>query len=548
VYTSVTDSDGYASFSIDLTLDTVNVYKCKLVYEGNATMGACWYDFMFWHGNATELDLTSDMMFISGSDETHFLATLTGLDNQGNKLGVPGQVISFYELYTPELSVSASQEIISSGEETSLTAQLIDTTDGSRVGLDNQTVNFYELYTLGVLLSKPSDVLKGDTVPLSARLIDSVDYSRLFFEDEEIGFYERFIRDKVSLTGSNQFIKANEESVLSAKVLDVDGSYISDVPVFFEEEVDGDYSIANVTGSHVIFGETTPLSATVTGTGSVDGLFIRFYVDEPDGVDDEVIIPVVEEPEPVVTSVGLVGSKSVLSAYDSDTCILTATVLDEEDNPMEGESVVFKQDGTTLATKQTNSNGVASYTYSAAGSGDVSFTASVGSIVSETYSVEDCIFYHSDAISYTGTSTSDTVYSLGYDEIADLSNTDFEFSWKFHQTQRGADVCLGASSEFSVSPVKSNYRVYLGGNDSGVGRYGYRTTSSSTSTSGTVSANTVYDMKITRNSDTFNYYLNDNLLGTKTASFFSNYNMFGIHTVQWNTGTTTISNLKIKPL
>jgi hypothetical protein len=45
-------------------------------------------------------------------------------------------------------------------------------------------ISFYELYTLGVLLYKPSDVLKGDTVPLSARLIDSEDYSRLFFEDE----------------------------------------------------------------------------------------------------------------------------------------------------------------------------------------------------------------------------------------------------------------------------------------------------------------------------------------------------------------------------
>jgi hypothetical protein len=277
------------------------------------------------------------------------------------------------------------------------------------------------------------------------------------------------------------------------------------------------------------------------------GYFVRFYVDEPEGVDDEVIIPVAEEPEPVVTSVGLTGDKSILSYYDDDTCVLTATVLDEEDNPMEGESVVFKQDGNTLATKQTNSSGVASYTYSAAGSGDVSFTASVGSIVSGTYSIEDCIIANVN-VSYTGTSANDTVYSLGYDEIADLSNTDFEFSWKFHQTSRGADVCLGASSEFSVSPVKSNYRVYLGGNDSGVGRYGHRTTSSSTSTSGTASANTVHDMKITRNSDTFSYYLDNTLLGTKTASFFSNYNMFGIHTVQWNKGTTTISEIKIKPL
>ena len=181
------------------------------------------------------------------------------------------------------------------------------------------------------------------------------------------------------------------------------------------------------------------------------------------------------------------------------------------------------------------------------GAGDLYVEAEC-TFVSETYAIEDCIFYHPDVISYTGTSTSDTVYSLGYDEIADLSSTDFEFTWKFHQTNRGADVCLGASSEFSVTPIKSNYRVYLGGNDSGVGRYGSRTTSSSTSTMGTVTSGITYDMKITRNGNTFEYYLDGNKLGTKTVSFFSNYSMFGIHTVQWNCGTTTVSEIKIKPL
>ena len=46
-------------------------------------------------------------------------------------------------------------------------------------------------------------------------------------------------------------------------------------------------------------------------------------------------------------------------------------------------------------------------------------------------------------LSYTGTSTSDTVYSLGYDQIADLSSANFEFTWTFKQTSYGGDVCLG---------------------------------------------------------------------------------------------------------
>jgi len=333
-------------------------------------------------------------------------------------------------------------------------------------------------------------IVEDETVDLISEAMSSL--NKPLRRDATIKFYELFDYASMEITADNELIVDEETDDITVVVKDTDGSRI-------------------------------------------EGAVVKFYE-----IEDEVV--------PVVDSVSLTGDKSVLSYYDEDTLVLSATVLDEDANPMEGESVVFKQGSTTLGTVQTGSDGVAQYTYASQGIGDTGFTAEVGSLVSETYRVEDCIFYHGDAISYTGTSTSDTVYSLGYDEIADLSSTDFEFSWKFHQTSRGADVCLGASSEFSVSPVKSNYRVYLGGNDSGVGRYGYRTTSSSTSTSGTVYANTVYDMKITRNSDTFSYYLDNTLLGTKTASFFSNYNMFGIHTVQWNKGTTTISEIKIKPL
>ena len=140
---------------------------------------------------------------------------------------------------------------------------------------------------------------------------------------------------------------------------------------------------------------------------------------------------------------------------------------------------------------------------------------------------------------------------MGYDQIADLSSTDFEMTWTFRQTGYGCDVCLGASSEFSVSPIKSNYRVFIGNSGSGNTRHGYRTTTTTNtggSTSGEVSLNTDHTMKIVKSGTTFSYYFNDVLMGTKTVSFWSNYNMFGVHTVQWNKGTTTISNLKIKAL
>ena len=255
------------------------------------------------------------------------------------------------------------------------------------------------------------------------------------------------------------------------------------------------------------------------------------------------------ESSPLGYNLELTSDKNILSFYDNESCTLTATLLDSNGG-VSGEEIVFKANGGVLGTVITGDNGVAQYTYQSTGGGDVTITAE-GMNLTKTLSIEDCIIANVNA-SYTGTSLSDTVYSLGYDEIADLSSIDFEFSFKFHQTRYGCDVCLGASSEFSVSPVKSNYRVFIGNSGDGKTRYGYRTTSTTNtggSTSGEVSMNTTHNMKIVKEGTHFKYYLNDRLLGSEIIpNFWADYHMFGVHTVQWNRGTTTISDLKIKQI
>lgn len=256
------------------------------------------------------------------------------------------------------------------------------------------------------------------------------------------------------------------------------------------------------------------------------------------------------ESTPIGDNLKLTSNKNILSFYDHEHCVLTATLLDSNGNGVSGEEIVFKANGGVLGTGITGDNGVSQCTYQSTGVGDVTITAECMNLT-KTLSIEDCIITNVNA-SYTGTSTSDTVYSLGYDEIADLSSIDFEFSFKFHQTKYGCDVCLGASSEFSVSPIKSNYRIFIGNSSNGNTRYGYRTTSTFNdggSTSGEVSLNTTHNMKIVKERSLFNYYLNDRLLGsTVIPNFWDDYHMFGVHTVQWNRGTTTISDLKIKQI
>ena len=256
------------------------------------------------------------------------------------------------------------------------------------------------------------------------------------------------------------------------------------------------------------------------------------------------------ESTPIGDNLKLTSDKNILSFYNHEYCVLTATLLDNNGNGVSGEEIVFKANGGVLGTITTGDNGVAQYTYQSTGVGDVTITAE-GMNLTKTLGIEDCIIANVNA-SYTGTSISDKVYSLGYDEITDLSNIDFEFSFKFHQTSYGCDVCLGASSEFSVSQIKSNYRIFIGNSGNGNTRYGYRTTSTVNtggSTSGEVSLNTTHNMKIVKEGTLFNYYLNDRLLGSKTITgFWADYHMFGVHTVQWNRGTTTISDLKIKQI
>lgn len=268
------------------------------------------------------------------------------------------------------------------------------------------------------------------------------------------------------------------------------------------------------------------------------------------------ILDITPGPSPGFDGIDLSSDKDILSAYDSESATLTAQLLNGSSPALvAGETVTFEVRKTSddslveTLTGTTNASGIATVSYLGKGTGDlyIKVFSSDRIISSETYTVEDCILANVN-VSYTGTSTSDTVYSLGYDEISDLSSIDFEMEWVFRETAFGCDVCLGASSEFSVTPIKSNYRVLLGNSGSGVIRYGYRTTSTTVSTTGSISRNTDIPMRIVKNGTTFTYYVNDTQVGSKTVSFWTNYNMFGLHTVQWNTGTTTISDLKIKAL
>ena len=138
-------------------------------------------------------------------------------------------------------------------------------------------------------------------------------------------------------------------------------------------------------GAFSFTGSATSTSGSLTFKAVYDGDSTHSSVTSSN------VVITVSGSTPVVTSVSLTSDKSVLSAYDSEYATLTATVLDQSSNPMSGETVTFYKGSTSIGTATTNSSGIATKSYSATGAGDVTFKASVGMIVSETYAIEDCI-------------------------------------------------------------------------------------------------------------------------------------------------------------
>ena len=98
------------------------------------------------------------------------------------------------------------------------------------------------------------------------------------------------------------------------------------------------------------------------------------------------------------TGLILTANKQTISYYDSETSTLTATYV-------EGTGAIVElydaSDDTLIATMNDEGDGTYTYTYTSTGAGDISFYAKVGSLVSETCVIEDCLFYGINVNAFT---------------------------------------------------------------------------------------------------------------------------------------------------
>lgn len=247
---------------------------------------------------------------------------------------------------------------------------------------------------------------------------------------------------------------------------------------------------------------------------------------------------------PSYDDIVLTADDSILSYYDGDSTTLRAQLMDGTSTAsVSGVTVEFFNGSTSLGTAQTDSNGVATKTYTSTGAGDVTLSAEAdnGTLSSETYAIEDCIYY--------STSETECTSSTNYITIADLSSmtlpSDFELSMDY-KTNCEARCGLFNKSTFTGNP---NYSVFIG-SPSTTGStwyYGYRTSSTTTSDV-SASATDYHTYTITRNGNTFYYKRDNGTTYNKSVTWFNSYN-YVIGIMMWGSGKYSyVKNIKIKPL
>ena len=250
--------------------------------------------------------------------------------------------------------------------------------------------------------------------------------------------------------------------------------------------------------------------------------------------------------EPVVTSLTLSNTKDILSAYDSESTTLTATVKNQNGSVMSGQTVTFKKDNITLDTLTTDANGEATYEYTSNGDGDVTITVECESLT-EDIIIEDCIFYLPTENSYQ--KSSGTLYQKLYDNITSSIPANFEWSIDM----KASVVTSSSEQRVFLAPTFSSYGQPSNGlwvqfGDSVV-TGGIRTNSVTTALITLPSVvDTYYNFKLIRSNDNITGVVDGTNIGTLTATWLDSQTNWLLSIILWKTGVLTIKNIKIKPL
>lgn len=358
---------------------------------------------------------------------------------------------------------------------------------------------------------------------------------------------------RVELTASASSIRVGESLTLTATVSD-GGTVVEGASVSFTS---GNLAIGTaVTGSDGV--------ATLT-TSSLDAGSYSITATYDEVVSSAVTVTVSYG----FTSVTVTSDKSILSYADSESVVLTAQLMNGDVSAsVSGETVDFYKyvDGTNdvlLGSDVTDSNGEASYSYASTGVGDVGLYAKVRSLVSETYGVQDCMFYDASSSVNLGKYSAQSGASFSYDSnnnaynaspstagvrFVDLNNLTFSkdnaVSMDFNIVSTNNNAQIG----FIIGNI--GVRAIHAGSTQRITISNSAISSDYTYKDNTINLNTWYTLELLP-TGVLNLKQNDTVLATcnyDISSIQTDTNSFKIYTAYTVPTTNTVRNIKVKPL
>lgn len=332
---------------------------------------------------------------------------------------------------------------------------------------------------------------------------------------------------------------ASSTSITEGQSITVSGSLLKDgvaygsqtVTLHIQPSVGGPSTQTATTGNDGSYSFT--VSNLVTGDSPY-----TIFATALDGAAETEDIVVTVSLQPTPASLVVTGTKNILSYADSESSVLTATVKDSSNNPVSGQSVVFKKGSTTLDTKVTDVNGQCSYTYASAGAGDVTLTVEC-SLLQEIFVIEDCWYY--DTNTYNKATYPD---GNGYMRSVTLDKTlpsvPFTLEFIIKQTDTSSSVPyldIGAST---------NNRMLVGqyARAGGNGLIVYKSSSTTHAYGTNPTVNTDNTIWFKADGTKYYYKLNNGSVMEVTDANVTLSKL--IHIESGNGGT--LSNIKVKPL
>lgn len=238
----------------------------------------------------------------------------------------------------------------------------------------------------------------------------------------------------------------------------------------------------------------------------------------------------------------LTADKTVLSQYDSDTATLTATLL-ENGEGVSGEEIEFDLAGITVY-EDTDSDGVATTTYTSEGAGDVTLSIT-GYELTASLEIEDCIYAKIDEYALQRNSSSE-VCTLIDNDLSLTLPSNFSFECEYKGALNNARFGL-FDSQYYNSNRNYSLTTQLGGTD-----YTpvYRDTSTHGLDDGKLITDTKYynTCKITCEDGTATWLLGGTNSASTSIDWITTHNPYVIGTQTWNTGLLYVKNIKLKPI